>query len=269
MDYDRAGGVGDKNQFYEFPDYRLSSRESAEFPRAADAGNLCGAVRVPADRGASRRTSVTARRTRAATVDGRHVLAGDVHRHADAARARLYPRFSTASSKPGRRRVPADIRRVDVFVKESLRRRSKSPSKLTPGNDDADKHFADFLAAVARYAPAIIDMAPLGTMLGGSFLPGIEVGREAGIARNWCLFHGPNAALSVDSVQAAAARRTFARHVDEGSRHPWTEDFPRLRRKLLADVTPGTMHQGWRNGRAPPELADHCTDPIPHLLARE
>lgn len=41
-----------------------------------------------------------------------------------------------------------------------------------------------------RYAPAFLDMASMGRMLGGSFLPGIEVGREAGIPSNWSLFHG-------------------------------------------------------------------------------
>jgi hypothetical protein len=41
-----------------------------------------------------------------------------------------------------------------------------------------------------RYAPAFLDMASMGRMLGGSFLPGIEVGREAGIPLNWSLYHG-------------------------------------------------------------------------------
>ena len=36
----------------------------------------------------------------------------------------------------------------------------------------------------------MLDMANLGKMLGGSFLPGIEVGREAGRAQNWSLVHG-------------------------------------------------------------------------------
>jgi L-lysine epsilon oxidase-like protein len=40
------------------------------------------------------------------------------------------------------------------------------------------------------YGPAFLDMASLGKMLGGSFLPGIEVGREGGIPKNWSLYHG-------------------------------------------------------------------------------
>jgi hypothetical protein len=43
---------------------------------------------------------------------------------------------------------------------------------------------------LTRYAPAFLDMASMGKMLGGSFLPGIEVGREGGKAKNWTLYHG-------------------------------------------------------------------------------
>ena len=41
-----------------------------------------------------------------------------------------------------------------------------------------------------RYAPTFLDMASLGRMLGGSFLPGIEVGREGGVPANWSLYEG-------------------------------------------------------------------------------
>lgn len=41
-----------------------------------------------------------------------------------------------------------------------------------------------------RYLPAFLDMASLGKMLGGSFLPGIEVGLEGGRPHNWSLTHG-------------------------------------------------------------------------------
>jgi hypothetical protein len=43
---------------------------------------------------------------------------------------------------------------------------------------------------LARYAPFFLDVASMGKMLGGSFLPGIEVGREGGIPENWTLYHG-------------------------------------------------------------------------------
>jgi hypothetical protein len=43
---------------------------------------------------------------------------------------------------------------------------------------------------LSRYAPFFLDVASMGKMLGGSFLPGIEVGREGGIPNNWTLYHG-------------------------------------------------------------------------------
>jgi hypothetical protein len=55
---------------------------------------------------------------------------------------------------------------------------------------DEDAWFAKIVADAETYAPALLDMAHMGAMLGGSFLPGIEVGREAGVAQNWSLYHG-------------------------------------------------------------------------------
>ena len=43
---------------------------------------------------------------------------------------------------------------------------------------------------LSRYAPVFLDMASMGKILGGSFLPGIEVGREGGKLENWTLYHG-------------------------------------------------------------------------------
>jgi len=54
----------------------------------------------------------------------------------------------------------------------------------------ADEYFNEFAKRLPRYTPAMLDMANLGKMLGGSFLPGIEVGREGGKASNWSLTHG-------------------------------------------------------------------------------
>jgi L-Lysine epsilon oxidase N-terminal/L-lysine epsilon oxidase C-terminal domain len=53
-----------------------------------------------------------------------------------------------------------------------------------------EEYFQEFARRLPRYTPAILDMANLGKMLGGSFLPGIEVGREGGRADNWSLTHG-------------------------------------------------------------------------------
>jgi hypothetical protein len=53
-----------------------------------------------------------------------------------------------------------------------------------------EQHIDKLFTCRPRYAPAFLDMASMGRMLGGSFLPGIEVGREAGIPANWSLYHG-------------------------------------------------------------------------------
>ncbi|HEX2339455.1 MAG TPA: LodA/GoxA family CTQ-dependent oxidase [Vicinamibacterales bacterium] len=53
-----------------------------------------------------------------------------------------------------------------------------------------EEYITALLTAEPLYAPAFLDMASMGKMLGGSFLPGIEVGREAGKPANWSLFQG-------------------------------------------------------------------------------
>jgi L-Lysine epsilon oxidase N-terminal/L-lysine epsilon oxidase C-terminal domain len=58
------------------------------------------------------------------------------------------------------------------------------------GGHTLEEYFQEFAKRLPRYTPAMLDMANLGKMLGGSFLPGIEVGREGGRAPNWSLTHG-------------------------------------------------------------------------------
>jgi L-lysine epsilon oxidase-like protein len=67
---------------------------------------------------------------------------------------------------------------------------SKIEAFFKQGGHTLDQHLTLLLTALPLYAPAFLDMASLGKMLGGSFLPGIEVGREAGRPENWSLFQG-------------------------------------------------------------------------------
>jgi hypothetical protein len=53
-----------------------------------------------------------------------------------------------------------------------------------------EEYINELLTKRSRYAPAFLDMASMGKIIGGSFLPGIEVGREGGIQENWTLYHG-------------------------------------------------------------------------------
>lgn len=54
----------------------------------------------------------------------------------------------------------------------------------------AEEYLDKLLTLRPLYGPAFLDMASMGKMLGGSFLPGIEVGREAGKPGNWSLYRG-------------------------------------------------------------------------------
>jgi hypothetical protein len=56
----------------------------------------------------------------------------------------------------------------------------------------SDEYFEHLKSRKPRFAPVILDIANLGTMIGGSFMPGIEVGREGGKPENWSLYHGAN-----------------------------------------------------------------------------
>ncbi|MFN8891793.1 MAG: LodA/GoxA family CTQ-dependent oxidase [Alphaproteobacteria bacterium] len=67
---------------------------------------------------------------------------------------------------------------------------SPSLKAFLAADHDEDAWFAEIVAKAEAYAPALLDMAHMGAMLGGSFLPGIEVGREAGVPQNWALYYG-------------------------------------------------------------------------------
>jgi L-lysine epsilon oxidase C-terminal domain len=53
-----------------------------------------------------------------------------------------------------------------------------------------EEYIAELFRRRPRYAPAFLDMANMARMLGGSFLPGIEIGREGGKPGNWSLYRG-------------------------------------------------------------------------------
>ena len=88
--------------------------------------------------------------------------------------------------KAGRRRAPTS-RSVNILETEIV---GPALKRAFTREGDEETYFLNLLLESPSFAPALLDMAYLGTMLGGSFLPGIEVGREAGIATNWSLFHG-------------------------------------------------------------------------------
>ncbi len=120
---------------------------------------------------------------------------------------------------------PKNVRLAAIFdeiVSPSLR----ASFNAAGAADDADSYFAALLAERPRFAPAMIDMAHLGAMLGGSFLPGIEVGREGAIATNWCLFHGGTSYFA--DVRFKPARSTDNHTIGTLTKDlavPWSKDY--------------------------------------------
>ena len=99
-----------------------------------------------------------------------------------------------------------------------------------------------FLADRLTYAPSMIDTAHLGSMLGGSFLPGIEVGREGGIATNWCLFHGANSTFP--DVRFKPARKSASHAIGTLTKDlavPWTGDFNVCNETWWPTARPGAV----------------------------
>ena len=123
----------------------------------------------------------------------------------------------------------------------------------------------------------MIDMAHLGAMVGGSFLPGIEVGREAGISTNWSLFHGGTRYFpDIRFKPCDDVKEHTVGTLTKDLAVPWSEGFRHLRRGVLADGTSGhgfpTASEADRKHwmLRPQILADTAADSrdgdiIPHL----
>jgi hypothetical protein len=155
-----------------------------------------------------------------------------------------------------------DVRRIDVLEGEMVGPALKAAFARP---DDADTYFLHVLLESPFFAPVLIDMAHLGTMLGGSFLPGIEVGREAGIATNWCLFHGatkyfPSIRFKPYNKEAEHSHGTLTKDLAV----PWTEDFKSCDEAFWPTSRPGRTT---KDGVARQNWQITHDKPIPHLGA--
>lgn len=220
MDYEKPMGAGsDKNKFYAFPNYEKHGGNLLKYHGLKDAGKLCGGTKSPPTSG----------------PPGSSFSSGEIElmQWLD---DMFWP--ATFSDMPMLRELaytPLQYERFNVWQGpvDDVRRKHVFEILLAAGvrqafNEDRniDQYFADFLAARPLYAPAMIDMAHLDTMLGGSFLPGIEVGREGGVVGNWCLFHG--ASIFFPSIRFKPADREDEHTLGTLTKDlaiPWSEDF--------------------------------------------
>lgn len=231
MDYDKLEGANsDKNKFHPFPSYAFYKGNLRAFhPILTDDGKLCGAEKSPPPWPTG--VALPPMRTTDDPVSDDEKIAilddmfwpaslNDMPLLRELAYTHLqYDNFADWQGDPKNVRLAAIF---DEIVSPSLRALFNAAGTA----DDADTYFAALLAERPRFAPAMIDMAHLGAMLGGSFLPGIEVGREGAIATNWCLFHGGTSYFA--DVRFKPARSTNNHTIGTLTKDlavPWSKDY--------------------------------------------
>lgn len=137
-----------------------------------------------------------------------------------------------SSATPDRRE--ADI--FDMIVSPQMDAAFRTPQ-------DVEAQFALLLDRRAKFLPALIDMASLGSAIGGSFLPGIEVGLEGGRAENWTLYHGgtdyfPDVRFE-KSTGTAANQQHFPGILTKDLAIPWSRDYAACTEDFWPTARPG------------------------------
>lgn len=255
MDYD---GGADRGKFYEFPQYEWHGGNLRRFHGLADAGNLCGGSKSPPTAGppAPAAALVAADLALLTNLDDMFWPAtfSDMPMLRELAfTPNQYNQFEAWQASD------ADVRMDNVY--DQLLSPALTKSLKTAG--EADKHFADYLAARPLFAPALIDMAHLGAMLGGSFLPGIEVGREGAIQWNWTLFHGATRFFpTVRFKPAKAAAEHTNGTLTKDLAIPWSKDYNACDEAFWPTARPG---QTTKTGAARHHWMTEEPDTLPHL----
>ena len=180
QDYDKPPGVGDKNKMYQVADYDYHNGSLRDFHGLKDHGKLCGGQKSPPK----------AEVYPPGYDDARLALLDD---HFWPATFRDMPLLRELAFTPlqyksfelwqGNPSAVGLVREFDNILPTALQT-SFGVAK------DADDHFAELVLQASTVAPSIIDLAHMGSILGGSFMAGIEVGRETGFRRNWVLLEG-------------------------------------------------------------------------------
>jgi hypothetical protein len=118
-------------------------------------------------------------------------------------------------------------------------------SALETGSDDRDQKFDTFAQACPKHAPALIDMAYAGSMLGGSFLPGIEAGREMAIATNWTMLHGGSDDFpDIRLKPCTKVEEHLSGRFTKDLAIPWQKDFIACDEAFWPTSRPGKVNEG-------------------------
>jgi L-Lysine epsilon oxidase N-terminal/L-lysine epsilon oxidase C-terminal domain len=120
-------------------------------------------------------------------------------------------------------------------------------------NHSIEEYLNELIKRRPRYAPAFLDMASMGRMLGGSFLPGIEIGREGGKAANWSMYHGgttyfPDLRFHPQASSAPHRAGTLTKDLAI----PWFADYIACAENFWPTSRPQVVYQ--KNGFAYPWL---------------
>ena len=247
MDFDKPPGTGDKARYFPMMVYKSPPGNLRRFHGLADKGHLCGGDRSPPTQGPPGPSLSHDETVLMGYLDDMYWPASfsDMPMLRELAFTHLqYDQFALWQAidfVPSAGTLSAHNVRSDNIFDQII-----SPGLATSfaGPGGADEHFSDFLAARPTFVPAMLDMAHLGAMIGGSFLPGIEVGREAGIGTNWSLFHGGTPYFpDIRFKPCDDIKEHTLGTLTKDLAVPWSEDFSDCDEAFWPTARPGMVFQ--------------------------
>lgn len=280
LDYDKAPGDGsDKDRFWNMITYKYPPGNLRKFHGFPDTGKYCGGEKSPPAEGGPWSSLSADDRKLLDFLDDMYWPASFSDMPMLRELAYTFLQYDQFGMWQARDFVPSsgkfrehNVRTANLF--DQIVSRALKASFAGAGN--ADAHFANFLAERPKLAPAMIDMAGLGAMLGGSFYPGIEVGREAGIPVNWSLYHGGT--QHFPDVRFRPCNETRDHTIGTLTKDlsvPWTVDYRTCDESFWPTSRPGMVfmatsgRQSWFNSpkieNSPNPADDSPGDTIPHL----
>ncbi|RWC50477.1 MAG: hypothetical protein EOS55_00655 [Mesorhizobium sp.] len=256
LDYD---GGPDQGKVYNFPDYGYHEGDLLHFHGHPDFGHLCGGDVAP-----SAKPGLTPyEETVVPLMDDMYwpATAADMPLLRELAYTQIqYNHFQTWQAEP-------EPRFTAIYPLIATSDFHLAVAALPNANHE--QYFDMMLRAESMFVPSLIDMACLGAMLGGSFLPGIEVGREAGVYTSWTLFHGatdffPDVRFKKSNVAAPHTVGTLTKDLAV----PWSEDFAACEEEFWPTSRPGIIADGAIRRRWLPDENDmqHVLHHVPDRI---